>query len=425
MSETTNTKFIPVPRYDRKIRYKIPGNNKRKIYHLWDNLGDYFQEIKSDSIDWWEEDDGTIKIVTTFDESGFKTKYEYLLKFIKIYNILVGLGWDPEVDVRQQIDNRPSTKYKDEDGNYIMMYLWMNYSKDQIEAQNPQFKKEVFVIDGIPLTYYSFGVTSLDRKPVITNEVKTYKVEQTPKKGAMLYEAPKGSITRKNEKGEDVTWYDWDTSKLEKMTIKDEDKRTFDDEPNKTYYRFGHCTVPETWGGHEYTNIGKDTIMDGFRKVGNGQICVNGEPSITFDMNATREDLYKNPKLRGPKFIEEQNRKGIHYLSIGEPFMFITDPSSGKITSLGWILIVFVVGILVAAIIGLVLYFRKRGNGSNSQETIVKSSIDSQEDVLIDFNVLDVKEKMKGVPNKNQGSEPGSESGRLANYDTQVSTIMI
>jgi hypothetical protein len=179
----------------------------------------------------------------------------------------------------------------------------------------------------------------------------------------MLYEAPNGSITRKNEKGEDVTWYDWDTSKLEKMTIKDEDKRTFDDEPNKTYYRFGHCTVPETYGGHEYTNIGKDTNMYGFREVGNGQICVNGEPSITFDRNATREELHKNPELRGPNFIKEQRGKGIRYLSIEEPFINITDPSC-KITFLGWMLIVVgivvVVGILVAVIIGLVMHFRKR-----------------------------------------------------------------
>jgi hypothetical protein len=69
--------------------------------------------------------------------------------------------------------------------------------------------------------------------------------------------------------------------------------------------------------------------------------------------------------------------------------------------------------------------FRKRGNGSNSQETIVKSGIDGQEEVLVDFNAVDANERRKGGPNKNQGPEPGSESDRLANHDTQVNTIMI
>ena len=196
MSTNIKTELLSVP------QYVMPYVYKGETYHAWSNLSYYYYDMDMDDIvGWWKEEDGSIIMLIKLDEIGFKTKYEYLFKYIKKYNILINFGWDPEINVRQQIDNRLSKEYKDEDGNYIMMFLWLNYSEDQIEAQNPQFKKEVFVIDGISFTYYSFGVTSLDKKPVITNEVKTSIVGQTPKKGAMLYEAPKGSITRKNEKG--------------------------------------------------------------------------------------------------------------------------------------------------------------------------------------------------------------------------------
>ena len=348
MSTGVKSKFIPVPQY-------IGSVYEGKIRHEWSNLSPYYNFIDKDDIVSWRkrEQDGSIIMRMKLDENGFNTKYkERLLNLIKIYNIFIGMGWDPKNSGKQLIDVKTSKIHKDENGEYINMYLWINYSEDQIRQQDTRFfKKEDFVIDGVTLTYYSFGTSSLDKNP---NTVVMEKCTGTLKKGRPVYDAPKGSITRKNDKGEDETWYDWDPKKLENTTIKKEDTEVFD---GKTYYRFGHCTVLDKYEGHEWLNVKVDNIdrkeylMSG-KEVADGEICENGEPILTIDNNVIKEQRNKCTKYLN-KYFNKKEYERLATTTSNEPFAF--EPWPGFIA---WM----IAGVILLVILIFVAfkYFRKR-----------------------------------------------------------------